>query len=54
VVLVVEPAARALLAHDDHPPPLLRALATLRGLGHRFVEVARPEQPVRCDVEVTW
>ena len=54
VTLVVEPAARALLAHDDHPAPLLRALGTLRALGHRVVEVASPAARVSCDVEVSW
>jgi hypothetical protein len=54
VIVVVEPPARALLAHEDHPPALLRALATLRGLGHRFVEVPAANVRVSCDVEVSW
>lgn len=54
VVVVVEPAARALLASDEHAPALLRAIATLRGLGHRFVEVATTNHRVSCDVEVSW
>jgi hypothetical protein len=55
VVVLVEPAARALLASAEHPPALLRALATLRGLEHPVVGVAplaRP--PVPFDIEVTW
>jgi hypothetical protein len=54
VTIVVEPAARALLAHDDHPPPLMKAMATLRALGHRFVEVAAVNVRVSCDIEVSW
>jgi hypothetical protein len=54
VTLVVEPAARDLLAHERHPAPLLRALGTLRALGHRVVEVASPATRVSCDVEVSW
>jgi hypothetical protein len=54
VTVVIEPAARALLAHEDHPPELLRAIATLRALGHRFVEVARASHPIACDLEVSW
>ncbi len=54
VTLVVEPAARALLTRDDHAAPLLRALGTLRALGHRVVEVASPSTRVSCDVEVSW
>jgi hypothetical protein len=54
VTIVVEPPARALLAHDDHPAPLLRALGTLRALGHRLVEVASPSTRVSCDVEISW
>ena len=54
VVIVVEPAARALLASDAHAPPILRALGTLRALGHRLVEVASPSTRVSCDVEVSW
>ncbi len=46
--------ARALLAHEDHPEAVLRALGTLRGLGHRFVEVAESNTRVSCDVEVSW
>jgi hypothetical protein len=54
VILIVEPEARALLAHEDHPPEILRALGTLRGLGQRFVEVARASHPIACDVEISW
>ena len=54
VVVVVEPPARALLASDEHAPSLLRAIATLRGLGHRFVEVATSNHRVSCDIEVSW
>jgi hypothetical protein len=54
VTLVVEPAARALLTHEEHAAPLLRALGTLRALGHRVVEVASPATRVSCDVEVSW
>lgn len=54
VTIVIEPPARALLAHEDHPPSLLRAIATLRGLGHRFVEILSPSQRVSCDLEVSW
>ncbi|MCU1279719.1 MAG: hypothetical protein JWM53_3265 [bacterium] len=54
VIIVVEPAARALLAHDDHPAPLVKAIATLRALGHRFVEVATTHHRVSCDIEVSW
>jgi hypothetical protein len=54
VTIVVEPAARALLQHDAHAPAVLRAIATLRALGHRFVEVATTNHRVSCDVEVSW
>ena len=54
VVVVVEPPARELLRHDEHPADVLRAIATLRGLGHRFVEVVSPSTRVSCDVEVSW
>ncbi len=54
VVVVVEPPARALLATDEHQPAVLRAIATLRALGHRFVEVATSNHRVSCDVEVSW
>ncbi len=54
VTIVVEPAARALLAHEDHAEAVLRAIGTLRGLGHRFVEVAESNTRVSCDVEVSW
>ena len=54
VTVVVEPAARELLAHDDHPAAILKAVATLRALGHRFVEVATANHRVSCDVEVSW
>jgi hypothetical protein len=54
VTLVVEPPARALLMHDEHAAPLLRALGTLRALGHRVVEVATAATRVSCDVEVSW
>jgi hypothetical protein len=54
VTIVVEPPARALLMHDDHAAPLLRAIGTLRALGSRFVEVATTAHRVSCDVEVSW
>jgi hypothetical protein len=54
VIVVVEPPARALLATDAHSPALLRAIATLRALGHRFVEVPTSSQRVSCDLEVSW
>jgi hypothetical protein len=54
VTVVVEPAARALLAHDDHAPANLRAMGTLRALGQRFVEVASTATRVSCDVEISW
>jgi hypothetical protein len=54
VIIVVEPPARALLAHDDHPAPIVKAIATLRALGHRLVEVATTNHRVSCDVEVSW
>ena len=54
VIIVVEPPARALLAHDDHAPAVHKAIATLRALGHRFVEVASSSHRVSCDLEVSW
>jgi hypothetical protein len=54
VTIVVEPPARELLAHDAHTPAVVRAVATLRALGHRFVEVATSNHRVACDVEVSW
>ncbi|MGZ3407254.1 MAG: hypothetical protein ACXVAN_12470, partial [Polyangia bacterium] len=54
VTVVVEPPARDLLMHDEHAPAVVRALATLRALGHRFVEVATSSHRVSCDVEVSW
>ena len=54
VVVVVEPPARDLLMHDEHSPPIVRAMATLRALGHRFVEVATTNHRVSCDIEVSW
>ncbi|HEX9100797.1 MAG TPA: hypothetical protein VF997_01270 [Polyangia bacterium] len=54
VVVVVEPPARELLQHDAHAPAVVRAIATLRALGHRFVEVATSSHRVSCDVEVSW
>jgi hypothetical protein len=54
VIVVVEPPARDLLMHDEHPPAVVRAIATLRALGHRFVEVASTSQRVSCDLEVSW
>lgn len=54
VIVVVEPPARELLRHDQHAVELVRAIATLRGLGHRFVEVASASARVSCDVEVSW
>ena len=54
VIVVVEPPARALLQHDEHAPAVVRAIATLRALGHRFVEVATTNHRVSCDLEVSW
>ena len=54
VIIVVEPPARELLRHDEHAPQVVRAIATLRALGHRFVEVATSNHRVSCDVEVSW
>ena len=54
IVVVVEPPARDLLMHDEHSPALVRAIATLRALGHRFVEVATTNHRVSCDIEVSW
>jgi hypothetical protein len=54
VIVVVEPPARALLQHDEHAPAVVRAVATLRALGHRFVEVATTNHRVSCDLEVSW
>ncbi|MGZ3425496.1 MAG: hypothetical protein ACXVCV_02550 [Polyangia bacterium] len=54
VTVVVEPPARELLMHDQHAPAVVRAIATLRALGHRFVEVATSSHRVSCDVEVSW
>jgi hypothetical protein len=54
VIVVVEPPARALLQHDEHAPAVVRAIATLRALGHRFVEVATTSHRVSCDIEVSW
>ena len=54
VIVVVEPPARELLRHEGHPPAVVRAIATLRALGHRFVEVATSNHRVSCDLEVSW
>jgi hypothetical protein len=54
VIVVVEPPARALLQDDEHAPAVVRAVATLRALGHRFVEVATTNHRVSCDLEVSW
>jgi hypothetical protein len=54
VIVVVEPPARELLRHDEHAPAVVRAIATLRALGHRFVEVATSSHRVSCDIEVSW
>jgi len=54
VIVVVEPPARELLRHDEHPRDVVRAIATLRALGHRFVEVATSNHRVSCDIEVSW
>jgi hypothetical protein len=57
VVIAVEPAAGALLAalrdgaSGDLPQPVLRALGTLRGLGHR---VAPADDAPPGHLEVTW
>jgi len=56
ITVLVEPAARALLAHADHGEPLVRALAALRGLGHTIMGAApglRPRE-VDPDVVITW
>jgi hypothetical protein len=50
VTVLVEPAASALLSHADHPPQVLRAIATLRGLGHRITAGQAPP----ADVVITW
>jgi hypothetical protein len=49
VTVVVDRAAGALLAHADHPPAILRALGTLRGLG-----CAVGTGSVEADLEVCW
>ena len=54
VIVVVEPPARELLRHDGHAREVVRAIATLRALGHRFVEVATSSHRVSCDIEVSW
>ena len=54
IVVVVEPPARDLLMSDEHSPQVVRAIATLRALGHRFVEVANSSHRVSCDIEVSW
>jgi hypothetical protein len=54
VTVVVEPPARELLRHDEHARDVVRAIATLRALGHRFVEVATSSHRVSCDIEVSW
>jgi hypothetical protein len=54
VILVVEPPARELFNREDHPPAVMRALSTLRALGHRFVEVDSTATRVSCDLEVSW
>jgi hypothetical protein len=54
VIVVVEPAARALLNREDHPAAVMRALSTLRALGHKFVEVDSTATRVSCDLEVSW
>jgi hypothetical protein len=56
VVVLVEPLARGLLSHDDHPGAVQRALTTLRGLGLPLVGTAHNARPpsVSLDLEVTW
>lgn len=56
VAVLVEPPARGLLAHADHPEPILRAIGTLRGLGHAIVGTAPglPPPGITADIEVTW
>jgi hypothetical protein len=54
IIVVVEPPARDLLMSDAHSPQVVRAIATLRALGHRFVEVATSSHRVSCDLEVSW
>jgi hypothetical protein len=50
VTVLVEPDASALLSHGDHPPQVLRAIATLRGLGHTITAGQAPP----ADVVITW
>jgi hypothetical protein len=45
VALLVEPQARSLLDHDDHPAQVARALATIRALGR----IGGP-----TDLEIAW
>ncbi len=52
VTVLIGPAARALLEHNDHSDALLRAIGTLRGLGHSLEPMS---ESVPCaDIEVTW
>jgi hypothetical protein len=50
---MVEPPAYPLLSPAPHPPSVARALATLYALA-RVIPVAHGDDPVACDVEVTW
>jgi hypothetical protein len=57
VTVLVEPVCRSLLVSTEMPLPLLKALATLRGLGHTLVGVAPHRlapSSVSADIEVTW
>jgi hypothetical protein len=56
VTVVIEPAARGLLAHTDHDAQVLRAITTLRGLGHTLVGAAPGHAPAGPlpDVVITW
>ncbi len=56
VTVLVEPAARALLAHTDHDALTLRAITTLRGLGHALMGATPGLLPTgqQPDLVVTW
>lgn len=55
VIVQLEPPARALVEHLDHPPQVLRALGTLRGLGHAIIVVAAGAAATpSAGVTVTW
>jgi hypothetical protein len=56
ITVIVEPAARGLLAHTGHDPMILRAITTLRGLGHTLIGAAPGQAPpgLAPDVVITW